>query len=241
MKKYDYPEDPHQHIVTTKLKEKRTVIDENYKYVSHNFFYKIWCGIVRVFGFIFFPIAGKIWLSYKIKGKKNLRKVKGGAVLVANHVHYIDILLLKSAVCRWRKTYFITLASDMDIPIAAPLIRGYGALPLATTFGGVKKLNATVDELLQKKKRLIVFPEAALWPYYNDVRPFQKGAFVFATRNNVPIIPVVLSWTKTKFFKRPKLIMTILPPVSTKGANAQEVCDLTYEVCSKAHDEATAA
>lgn len=236
MKKYNYPSDPHEHMVKTKMRKVPKVIDENYKYLSNNIFYRIYCAFLRLLGFVLFPIAGKIMLSYKVKGKGNLRKVKGGAVLVANHVHYIDTLLMSSVVSRWKKTYMITLSSDMDIPIARHLIKGYGALPLATTFGGSKKLNVTVDKLLRDKKRLLVFPEVALWPYYTEIRPFQKGAFTFAARNNVPVVPVVLTYSKTKVLKRTRLTLNICPAIYPCNMNAKQLCDVTHANFLQAHD-----
>ncbi len=239
MKKYNYPQDPHEHMVKTKLRKEPKVIDENYKYLSNNIFYRLYCGFLRLLGFILFPIAGKVMLSYKVRGKRNLRKVKGGAVLVANHVHYIDTLLLSSVVSRWKKTYVVTLSTDMDIPVARHLIKGYGALPLGTTFGGSKKFNATVDSLLKNKKRILVFPEVALWPYYTEIRPFQKGAFAFAARNEVPVVPVVLTYSKTKVFKRIRLTLNICPAIYPKDMNAKQLCDLTYDNFVQAHDVIT--
>lgn len=55
---------------------------------------------VKVFG----TIAAFFGLGFKVKGKKNARAVKGGAISVCNHAHELDTLLIKLALgCR--RTY----------------------------------------------------------------------------------------------------------------------------------------
>ena len=37
-----------------------------------------------------------------------------------------------------------------------------------------------------------------MWPYYRDIRPFKRGAFAMAVRNDVPVLPLVLTFKRKK-------------------------------------------
>lgn len=76
----------------------------------------------------------------------------------------------------------------------------------------------SIDSLLNNGKTVHFYPEGSLWPYYDKIRHFKNGAFDFAVRNNVPIIPMVFKFDKQKKISnliKPKTIITleILKPV----------------------------
>ena len=51
------------------------------------------------------------------------------------------------------------------------------------------------DKILKDEKKFVgIYPEAALWPYYTKIRKFKPGAFHFAVKDDVPIIPVVINF-----------------------------------------------
>ena len=56
-----------------------------------------------------------------------------------------------------------------------------------------------------------------MWPYYQKLRKFKNGAFSFAVRNNVPVIPYVFKFEKVtgirKYIKKkPFIRLYILEP-----------------------------
>ena len=76
----------------------------------------------------------------------------------------------------------------------------------------------SIDSLLNNGKTVHFYPEGSLWLYYDKIRHFKNGAFDFAVRNNVPIIPMVFKFDKQKKISnliKPKTIITleILKPV----------------------------
>ena len=92
-----------------------------------------------------------------------------------------------------------------------------------------------------------IFPEAAMWPYYNQLRPFKSGAFHFAITNNVPIIPYVLLFRKSKGFgkivrKRPKITVVICKPIYAnqsldKKDQINDLCEKTHSVMQQVLDQ----
>lgn len=62
------------------------------------------------------------------------------------------------------------------------------------------------------------FPEGYLSPYCREIRPFQRGAFLFAYDCGVPIVPFVITYREPLPLRRllrrcPSLTLQILPPV----------------------------
>ena len=69
---------------------------------------------------------------------------------------------------------------------------------------------------------MLIFPEAALWPYYRKIRPFHKGTFAFSVKHNAPILPVVITF-RTGKTGRQRLIVNILPPIYPNGRDSQKL------------------
>ena len=75
--------------------------------------------------------------------------------------------------------------------------------PLVLVFGGsqgAKKINETmvefikaVDVILQRGDCILIYPEQSMWWNYTKPKPLKIGAYKFAKRNNVPIIPIFIT------------------------------------------------
>lgn len=215
-----YPTNPEQHMMHVK-KTKHKEINENFKYLNKNPLFLFLSVLMRILALIFLPF----WLiphaRYKIVGKENAKLVKHKGVLItSNHVHVTDSVLCATRVLGpKRKVRIMMLSENMDIPVASTLMMSLGCFPVADTFGGMKKFNKYVQYLLRKKKPVLIFPEAALWPYYRGIRPFHKGTFVFSVKHNAPILPVVLTFRTGKTGKQ-RVVVNILPPIYPNGRDA---------------------
>ena len=84
--------------------------------------------------------AGQVWCGYRIRGREHARQVRGrGVVVVANHVHPLDCITICGCLFRLRRTRFVTLTENLDIPVLGPLIRAYGGLPITETASGTRR------------------------------------------------------------------------------------------------------
>ena len=208
----------HDHVVKVKRKKKRKLVDANYKFEHNNFLYKIysffWCVIAKVF----LPIGLKYEYHYKIIGKEKIRALKGkGAVLISNHCHVMDVPLLVSRLSTFRKIRFLTTSNNLAIPIAGHIIVAFGAYPTADDIGGAKNLKRSINKILQDKKLLLVCPEGSINPYGTNIREFHSGAFKFVIDNDVPMLPIIITFKEhlRKHNKTPKykIIVNICDPI----------------------------
>lgn len=193
-------------------------IKKEYDYVPKNFLFQLISHLL--YNGIAFPILAilnKVLWGFKIEGKENLEKVKDtGVVTVANHVHYLDCTMIGIGNMP-RKTHYTSLESNFKIPVVNVLIRLLNTIPIPTQRENKKEFIKTIDDLLQQGNMVHFYPETALWPYSQKIRKFKKGAFDFAVRNEVPVLPYVITFREPTgiykiWKKKPCITMKILQP-----------------------------
>lgn len=232
-----WPDDPHQHIISPPKKRKK--ISDDYKYRKRSPIYKFSSWLLRVFALIFLPIFNAFAYHFRIKGKKNLAKInRKGCIVVANHVLHMDAGIIASSIFNYKKLSFIILGENATIPVAGKLITALGGVPIADDLKGTRKFMGYCSWLLKKKKPILVFPEKALWHGYKGIRPFDKGAFSIAVKNNVPILPIIITLknrNKNKKKPRYKAYFEIKAPIypneqQSMNERAEELRDETHKV-----------
>lgn len=197
------------------LREKK--IKNNYKYVPNIF--------VRFFRDLFYYVIAVplVWLMLKfkfgvrVKGRKNLRKVKGGAVLIGNHTHAMDGCIASVAVAFPKRNYIITLKDAVEVVVAKHFTKALGAMPLPDNAKGLANLSNSVDFYLKRGNTVTIFPEACIWPYYTKLRPLAPANFHYAVKSNKPVVPFCITYRyakgKNNLSKKPKINVTILEPI----------------------------
>ena len=208
----------------TPLKDK---VNENYKFVKKNIFFKIGSFLFYLFAFIIlFPFLS-IMYAPKVKGRKNLKKVKN-AVFISNHIFILDCAILNTHILKFRRPYFIVSKENMQVPVACSMIKLFKAIPIPSTINAYKKFLTEVDNELKNKQSVLIYPEGSMWPYYPNIRPFNSGAFRFPVQNNVPVVPICISFRKPNWFykifgrKKPLLNITVLDPVFPDNSNPKK-------------------
>lgn len=192
--------------------------DDTYEYVSTNKIFLAFSNIIY-YG-IAYPILSvllKIVYDLKIEGKGNLKTVKGGAISVSNHVLILDCAMVGLAAGR-KKVYYTTAEDSFKIPLVRKLIKLLRAMPIPSGIKSKENFIKAVNEIVRKNNIVHFYPERALFPYFEKIRHFKDGAFTFAVKNNVPIIPMVFSFREPngirKIFKKKKdVTLTILEPI----------------------------
>jgi acyl-[acyl-carrier-protein]-phospholipid O-acyltransferase/long-chain-fatty-acid--[acyl-carrier-protein] ligase len=116
---------------------------------------------------------------------------KGPALLVANHVSFIDWLLLMASIDR--PIHFIVEAQYFQHPLLKPFMNLVGAIPISTSEGPRILLRALRDaaHYLDEGKLVCIFPEGQI-TRTGALLPFQRGFARILKGRNVPIIPVHL-------------------------------------------------
>lgn len=195
-------------------------VDANYKFV------KPWYIRLGYFFLRLFPvnpycfIVNNFWLKTKVFGKEKLKKIKTGAVVTCNHVNKLDAIALGKALRGRKVHYTVAEFNNMKCRLGS-YMRAYGIMPFSESRGGMKNFTQHADLFLQKKHLLTFFPERSEWWCYEKPRPLEIGAFHYAAKNNVPVVPVFITFIKTGKFdnqgiEKRQFIVNVLDPIYPK-------------------------
>ena len=211
------PQNTDDIVMENITKKKKLVVDDKYKY-KKNWLVRTWQF------FLYYCIAkpvfflyDKIFLGVKVYGRKNIKGIKS-AITVSNHVHYLDFSFATNFICRMHRTHVVSNTDNFDIPVAGRLISAYGVMPLPQTPKASINFYKQITEYLKKGRYIHIYPEASNWFYYNKLRPHKSGAYHFASKNNVPVIPYVIVFRPSKGLhrlirKRPLVSLYICKPI----------------------------
>lgn len=193
-------------------------IDENYEFVPKSKIFNICSNILYyVIAIPILSVITKIIYDLKIEGKENIDKINNGAITVSNHVLILDCAMVGLSL-KSKKIYYTTQEGSFKIPFVRKLIKLLRAIPIPSQISNKKLLFEEIDKLLKGGNLVHFYPEASLWPYCTKLRRFKGGAFNFAVRNDVPIVPIVFVFRDPKgirkIFKRKKdVTLKILEPI----------------------------
>lgn len=194
------PDSADEHIREVKDGKRKVKFDQNYPFRVRNVFFRVWSSIFRAMAICVFNPYMFFSRGLVTFGGENKKKLRGkGFVITCNHVHILDDLSIGTNVFCWRKIYFTTLDRNIKISTIGFFLRSLGGIPIPTdSIGGIKKFNSDISYLIQRNKPVLFNPEAALWPFYREIRPFKRGAFQTAVRNDVPVLPIVALFRRKK-------------------------------------------
>ena len=131
--------------------------------------------------------------NIKVEGIENLKNLKTGAVITTNHFHYFDsaplVYTFKQEKIK-KKMHIVIREGNYQIPgLFGYLLKNYYTFPLSSNMKTTINLNHAIDTVLKKKEFVLVYPEQAMWWKYRKPRLYRIGAYRWAVRNNVPILP----------------------------------------------------
>lgn len=206
-------------------------MNKNGDLLHHSIIYKILSSLLYVIAYPILFLLTKLWHGLEIEGRENLDKLGDEYITVANHINMIDCAMIALSIFP-RIPYFLTLQSNLEIPVIKYIVMLLRGIPIPRNKSGKEKMVNTIDGLLKKGEIVGIYPEGHLIPYYDGIREFKNGAFNFAVRNQVPILPIVFTYREPEGIMRlikrkPFITLTILEPEYPKAemskANVEEL------------------
>jgi acyl-[acyl-carrier-protein]-phospholipid O-acyltransferase/long-chain-fatty-acid--[acyl-carrier-protein] ligase len=188
-------------------------------------------------------------LIYRIRvvGQEHIPST-GPALIIPNHVSYVDPFLVGGATSRWVR--FMMFRDMFELPWIHPFVKFMDVIPISPT-DSPKRILAS---LLQARTRLeeghvvCIFAEGAV-TRLGQTLGFRKGFERIVKGLNVPILPVHLDrvWGSIFSFERKKFIWKMprqIPyPVTVSfgaplpsGANSEDVRQAVLELGSRAFE-----
>lgn len=151
--------------------------------------YKFARAVLSLFFYIFYRV--------EVVGNENIPD-EGRFILIANHKHNYDPLLLISAI-KNRRIYPVAKKELFDIPIIGWLLRKVEVIPIDRqnpSLTTVKKILNTLKE----EKILGIFPEGTRSDL-NSFLPAKPGVAMFSIKSKTDVIPISIISTYKPFSK----------------------------------------
>mgnify|MGYP006175158833 FL=1 len=154
-----------------------------------------------------FSMRFMIWLlshsMYRVE-HKGLEAIpdEGAAVLVCNHVSFVDALLIGGAVRR--PVRFVMYYKIYNLPVLNFIFRTAGTVPIAGRNEDLLIYDAAfkkIAEYLRNGEVVCIFPEGKLTGD-GELNEFKNGIERIIEENPVPVIPMALQGLWGSFFSR---------------------------------------
>ncbi|HAN42095.1 MAG TPA: hypothetical protein DCP98_01555 [Sphaerochaeta sp.] len=144
-------------------------------------------------------IKDKKLIIKDIKGIENFKHLETGALITCNHFNAFDsfaIQLAYEAADQPDRTFYrvIREGNYTNFPgFYGFLMRHCNTLPLSSNLETMKKFYDATVKLLRDGHFVLVYPEQSMWWNYRKPKPLKRGAYVFACKADVPVLPCFIT------------------------------------------------
>ncbi len=165
--------------------------------------------------FVLLGPALRLLFRPKATGLEHIPR-EGGAIVAANHVSFLDPLLLPLVVPR-RRVMFLTKVKYIDKPLLRWFLAGAGVIPVATDDLGAARSAVTASVEAVLSGRLVgIFPEGTRSPD-GRLHRGKTGVARVALESGAPVIPVGIIGTDLAFprgarLPRPHAVRIVFGP-----------------------------
>ena len=142
----------------------------------------------------------KVMIIKDVKGIENFKSLESGAVITCNHFNAFDSFAIQVAYHqaeKWPRQKFYRVIREGNYTsfpgFFGELMRNFYTLPLSSNAETMVKFTRATNTLLQNGHFVLFYPEQAMWWNYRKPRPVKPGAYKFAAKNKVPVLPCFIT------------------------------------------------
>lgn len=150
-------------------------------------------------------------------GKRYKGKLKGGAILAANHTTFSDPFVVGAAFW-YRRLNFFTADVVMATKTRERLLKAAGSIKVNRSITDIEAVREAVT-VLKKGRLLLIFPEGGVQEV-GGVKALKSGAALIATQAGVPIIPLFICYNP-RWYNRRKVIVG--EPIDPKAIRTRKI------------------
>lgn len=170
-------------------------------------------------------IPGLIWHRPKIYYENDAARarIKTGALVIANHLGFIDPVYLMYAIW-YRRHHFICLKKVFEGKLGW-LFRLFLCIPIDKENFSIDSFHAIVDHL-KNEELVTMFPEGKVNDGSGEMAQFKSGAVLMAFQSGKPIIPIYIL-PKKHWYERIRVIIGAPIVISAKNGSFKSVATAT--------------
>jgi 1-acyl-sn-glycerol-3-phosphate acyltransferase len=190
-------------------------------------------------------------LQITVEGEENLAGIKGAAIITSNHFSIFENIAVKEVADRVQgKHRFYRVIKGLNFfqpGWVGFLMKNCDTLPLSKNLKTLRLFEAALERILAKGGLVLVYPEQAMWWNYRKPRPPKAGAYHYAAKFEVPIIPCFVTMEDTDVpdgygFPKQKYTIHVMPPLypdpqKTNRENERTMQAENYRLCLEKYRE----
>ncbi len=144
-------------------------------------------------------IHNKMMIVKEVKGIENFENLNSGAIITCNHFNAFDSFAIQIAYeqahQKNRKFYRVIREGNYtNFPgFYGFLMKHCNTLPLSSNHKTMNNFMKATNKLLKDGHFVLVYPEQSMWWNYRKPKPLKKGAYLFAVKSNVPVLPCFIT------------------------------------------------
>jgi acyl-[acyl-carrier-protein]-phospholipid O-acyltransferase/long-chain-fatty-acid--[acyl-carrier-protein] ligase len=156
----------------------------------HPFLTRVVIGLPNWCLHVFLWVMSRVIYGIKVMGGENIPQ-RGGALLVANHLSFIDVALINAAASR--PVRFLVFKDIYDNPLLRPFLALMQAIPVSPDLRPHEKIRSlqTASNAIRNGELVCVFAEGQI-SRTGGMLPFRRAAKRIIRNIDAPIIPVNL-------------------------------------------------
>lgn len=135
-------------------------------------------------------------------GQPYREKLKGGAILAANHTAFFDPFVV-ACTFWYRRAFFLMAEVVMKTGIRAALLRGVGGIKVDRNKVDIEAIKQSVS-VLKDGRLLIIFPQGGIAD--GEVETVKAGTALMALQAGVPIIPMYIK-PRAHWYNRQQVVI----------------------------------
>ncbi len=164
------------------------IIDENYKYVHKNPLWNL-CSFVLQ-NILSVPIKilyAKIKFRIKYIGKEKIKPYRNeGYFIYGNHTQPFADTFIPSIPMYPKRNFLIVNPVNISLKGTGTLVEMLGAMPIPSNKSAMKNFLEAIKQKMNKGYAITIYPEAHIWPYYTEIRPFKDVSFKYPIQLEKP-------------------------------------------------------
>ena len=160
-------------------------LSKNKKSVFRNFCY----DFVKVTGAL--PALILYRVKYIYENENARRKLKGGAIVIANHLGFTDPIRIH-CIFWYRRLHFIAMKELFDTKLKNWFFRKMLCIPVDRENFNMSTFSKVI-EVSKEDGITCMFPEGHITTGDETINTFKSGMILMALRAKVPIVPVYMA------------------------------------------------
>lgn len=169
----------------------------DYKWINDGKLHGVVFDVLYAFVRNIARIYSHLFMHVRFVGREKLKECGDkGCFIYANHTQIFGDVVIPTIASVRRRVAVVVSPANLGIPVIGKLLPGLGAVPIPDDRRRMNEFVDTLKTLIDRGYSIFIYPEAHVWPYYTDIRPFSTSSFHYPVMMDVPVYCMTMTYQK---------------------------------------------